>query len=84
MKDLVADMVNDVPAERPTMNQVVARFRKICSSLHWWTLRRPIDRRSYPSVIRFIRMLPTAFHTIRYISTRISAIPTCPGFHSIA
>ena len=84
MKDLVADMLKEAPAERPTINEVVTRFHDISTALHWWTLRRPIHHRQYPSAIRLFRMLPIALHNVRYILSRISAIPACPSVDSIA
>ena len=37
MKDLVADMLKEAPAECPTINEVVTRFHDISTALHWWT-----------------------------------------------
>lgn len=78
MKELVADMVKEVPAERPSMNEVVARFGEICASLHWWTLRRPIDKRRYPAIVRAVRMTPQALRTLRYICLGTPSIPGYP------
>ena len=76
MKGLVADMVKEDPADRPTMEEVVTRFRMIRNSLHWWTLRRPIDRRWYPTVFRVLRMFPAMCRNVCYIIRGISAVPT--------
>ena len=76
MKGLVKDMVKENPADRPTIGEVVARFQTIRDSLHWWTLRRPIDRRRWPAWFRLSRMLPIAFRNMRYIVSGIGAIPT--------
>lgn len=75
MTELVADMVKDVPAERPTMDEVVARYKQLIASLHWWTLRRPIDRRIYPMFLRMIRMAPIAVRGVHRILSGIRAIP---------
>lgn len=75
MKDLVADMVKDDPAERPSMDEIVARFVEIRTKLHWWTLRRPIDKRKFPMVLRLIRMVPTALRNLRYVAFGIPAVP---------
>ena len=39
MKPLVNDMVQDDPAKRPTVHEVVSRFNKLRRSLFWWKLR---------------------------------------------
>ncbi|KZV60309.1 hypothetical protein PENSPDRAFT_694368 [Peniophora sp. CONT] len=75
MEDLVTDMMKEVPADRPSMDDVVARFDEICASLHWWTLRRPIDWRWIPAVIRWVRVVPIAFRQLRYICSGTSSIP---------
>lgn len=75
MKELVADMMKEVPSERPSMAEVVRRFEDIRVSLHWWTLRRRIDERKFPKVLRLVRMVPTMFRTLRYITFRIPAVP---------
>lgn len=38
MQPLVRDMVQDDPAKRPTMDDVLSRFEKLVSSLSPWTL----------------------------------------------
>jgi hypothetical protein len=45
MEPLVADMVQDDPAKRPKMDEVVSRFREIEGKLSTWKLRSRIDRR---------------------------------------
>ncbi|TFK74319.1 hypothetical protein BDN72DRAFT_81440 [Pluteus cervinus] len=43
---LIRDMVQDDPTKRPTIDEVVTRFDKICKELSSWKLRsRPIPRR---------------------------------------
>ncbi|KAG5731671.1 hypothetical protein E4T56_gene843, partial [Termitomyces sp. T112] len=39
MTELVLDMVNDNPKQRPTMDEVVARFDELVKGLSQWTLR---------------------------------------------
>lgn len=75
MKGLVADMVKEIPAERPRMDEVVARFRKISAELRWWTLRRPTDKRKYPAIIRAVRMVPQVLRTLHYVVNGISSVP---------
>ncbi|TFK74339.1 hypothetical protein BDN72DRAFT_833694 [Pluteus cervinus] len=45
LRPLVKDMVQDDPEKRPTIDEVVTRFEKICKKLSIWKLRsRPIPR----------------------------------------
>ena len=39
MKPLVDDMVQDDPAKRPNIDEVVRRFDEIMRPLSWWKLR---------------------------------------------
>ncbi|VDB94268.1 unnamed protein product [Peniophora sp. CBMAI 1063] len=72
MKKLVADMTKDDPAERPTMDEVVARFENISSSLSSVTLRRPVTRCYWeffnmpsdwhiPTIVQLIMAIPRAW-----------------------
>ncbi|KAJ7646819.1 kinase-like domain-containing protein [Roridomyces roridus] len=75
MQRLVADMMNNDPAKRPSMNEVVSRFSDIKAGLSWWQLRSrcsAVDERPLPRVFK------TIFHWPRqcyYIARRIHAIP---------
>ena len=75
MRALVAEMIRDVPDERPSIHEVVARFRRISASLNWWTLRRPIDRRIYPAIFRVARMSVVLWRDVRYILFGTSPVP---------
>ncbi|KAF8902790.1 hypothetical protein CPB84DRAFT_1814851 [Gymnopilus junonius] len=44
MKPLVADMVQEDPAKRPTIDECVARLDEIVSSLSSWKLRSQVNR----------------------------------------
>ena len=63
MKDLVSKMTAPIPSDRPVMQDVVAQFDDIRSSLPWWALRRPMDKRWIPMPIRLVRMTPTRART---------------------
>jgi hypothetical protein len=72
---LVADMVHDDPTQRPTMDQVVARFEVIRRSLSTWKLRSRVilQERSredpwFPAIGHWVRRL-------RYIVFRIPPVP---------
>ena len=74
MRSLVDDMVQDDPAKRPTMDEVVQRFDKIRASLSWWTLRRrlvPLDEDS-PVLATIRHLFRTAIDTLAFRS----ALPT--------
>lgn len=75
MRALVTEMIRDVPSERPSIHEVVARFRRISASLTWWTLRRPIDRSMYPAIFRVARMGVVLFRDVRYMLTGTSPVP---------
>ena len=48
MKPLIEDMVHVDPTKRPTMDEVVLRFKDIYKSVGWWRLRaRLVGRREF-------------------------------------
>ncbi|KAA1477314.1 hypothetical protein DENSPDRAFT_844530 [Dentipellis sp. KUC8613] len=75
MKKLVADMVQDEPSRRPSINEVVARFAKIRESLHFWKLRSRTTRKKEWKVVTLWRYPPHIIRTIRFIVMRKPAIP---------
>ncbi|KAI0358593.1 hypothetical protein OH77DRAFT_1449137 [Trametes cingulata] len=76
MNSLVGDMVQDDPAKRPTINEVVERFNKIRASLSTWTLRSRIVHRKDSNIVGFLRTIRHVYRTMDYIVTRTPAIPT--------
>ncbi|KAJ7586339.1 hypothetical protein C8J56DRAFT_1084703 [Mycena floridula] len=76
MKPLVKDMVQDDPTRRPSMDEVVARFDEIRTTLSPWKLRSrvaPVDEHPILGLVRWI------FHWIRqalYILQGTPAVPT--------
>ena len=75
MRDLVTDMVKEIPSERPTMDEVVARFDRIQASLSSWTLRRPIKKRKWPLLLRAIMKIPGVFRAVQYAMSGTPAVP---------
>jgi len=76
MQPSAADMVQDDPSKRPTIDEVVERFDKILSSLHWWTLRsRLVPLGEYP-LDRITRPIRHFFRTTIHIITLRKALPT--------
>ncbi|KAI0368266.1 hypothetical protein BV20DRAFT_1022672 [Pilatotrama ljubarskyi] len=78
MQSLVADMVQDDPAKRPTINEVIERFDKICASLGAWKLRSRVVHKKDSSIVGFFRTIRHVYRTANYILTRKPAIPTPP------
>ncbi|TFY52688.1 hypothetical protein EVG20_g10445, partial [Dentipellis fragilis] len=74
-EELVADMVQDDPSQRPDINEVVSRFAKIRASLSSWKLRSRTIRRKEWKVVTLWRFPPHLVRTIRCIVTRTPAIP---------
>jgi hypothetical protein len=75
MEDLVRDMTKDDPKERPTMDEVVARFTDITKHLSSWKLRSRVvdeDERPLRGIIRSIR------HWTKQISLIIRRVPSIP------
>ncbi|KAL0952417.1 hypothetical protein HGRIS_006691 [Hohenbuehelia grisea] len=78
MKPLIADMVQDDPSKRPTMDEVVKRFDGIRASLSSWTLRSRVARQNdSPLVIPFL-LLTHWRRRLTYIVKRVPALPSPP------
>ncbi|KAJ6507307.1 kinase-like domain-containing protein [Mycena vitilis] len=75
MWPLVADMVQDDPTQRPTIDDVVAQFAVIQKELSCWKLRsRVVGQREFPYVPH--RVVGHWYRRIRFILLRVPAIPT--------
>ncbi|KAJ3824527.1 hypothetical protein F5880DRAFT_367262 [Lentinula raphanica] len=48
LHELIADMTDDNPLKRPTMDEVVVRFEKIRKGLSWWKLRSRVSDKTFP------------------------------------
>ncbi|KAI0633259.1 kinase-like domain-containing protein [Trametes polyzona] len=79
MKPLIADMIQDDPAKRPTMDEVVARYAKLVESLSTWKLRSRITHKKDSNIAGFYRSIRHVYRTAEYILSRRPAIPTPPS-----
>ncbi|KAH9914994.1 kinase-like domain-containing protein [Amylocystis lapponica] len=73
---LVTDMVQDDPAGRPTIDEVVDRFVKLRSKLPFWKLRARLVDPEETGMIKFLKNVIHVFRTANFIFRRYSAIPT--------
>lgn len=77
MEPLVADMVQDDPAARPTIDEVVARFEKICLSLSTRTLRsRVAIGPTEDALVGCYYAFPHWSRRIRFMLKRVPPIPS--------
>jgi hypothetical protein len=76
MKSLVADMVNDDPKQRPTMDEVVTRFDDITKRLSSWKLRSRLGKRKEGVLGSIVRSVIHWTKQIKPIVTRLPPIPT--------
>ncbi|KAF8471469.1 kinase-like domain-containing protein [Russula ochroleuca] len=75
MKPLVADMVQEDPMKRPTMDEVVNRFTEIKNKLSTWKLRSRMARNSEIWPVTAWRTVSHWYRTAGYVVTRKSALP---------
>ncbi|KAJ7091961.1 hypothetical protein B0H15DRAFT_777902, partial [Mycena belliarum] len=80
MEALVADMVQDDPAKRPNIDEVVARFEKIMGGLSSWKLRSRVVKKT-ESPWHLIRRASHLVRRIRFIVLRVPAIPRPKPVH---
>ncbi|KAJ7164804.1 kinase-like domain-containing protein [Mycena crocata] len=73
MEPLIADMTNENPSLRPTMEQVVDRFEDIARGLSTWNLRSEVkkDRQR----LSYLRSIFHCVLTLRLIAGRYPPIP---------
>ncbi|KAL0952422.1 hypothetical protein HGRIS_006695 [Hohenbuehelia grisea] len=76
IKPLIADMVQDDPSKRPTMEQVAERFDESCAGLSSWTLRSRVARKYDPAIAIPFVFLAHWGRRIMSISRRRPAIPS--------
>ncbi|KAF8889082.1 kinase-like domain-containing protein [Infundibulicybe gibba] len=76
MEPLIADMVQDDPAKRPTMDEVVSRFADIRNDLSSWKLRSRFARRDENPVSGIFRSVSHWVKQAMFIVTRTPALPT--------
>ena len=75
MQPLITDMVQEDPAKRPTMDEVVARFAEIRSKLSTWKLRSRLARNIEIWPVAAWRSLAHWYRTIGYVLARKAPIP---------
>ena len=75
MQDLVNEMTHINPAKRPLIEDVVARFSRICNSLGKSKLRSPLVSKYKPSLFAIFHHAKQAVLTLQYILSREAAIP---------
>ncbi|TFK74343.1 hypothetical protein BDN72DRAFT_833699 [Pluteus cervinus] len=76
LQPLISDMVQDDPAKRPTIDEVVVRFEEMCKRLGSWKLRsRPAPRNAFVpyTISRVCR------HWVRRVGYVIRRIPPIPS-----
>jgi hypothetical protein len=76
MKSLVADMVNDDPKQRPTMDEVVTRFDDITKGLSSWKLRSRLGKKKEGVLSNVVRSVIHCAKQFKPIVTRLPPIPT--------
>lgn len=76
MKPLVEDMVADDPTKRPTIDDVLARFRQIYASVGHWRRRSRLADQGESAARHACRNVKHAFIAIGHIVASHSAVPT--------
>jgi len=75
MEALVADMVQDDPAKRPNVDEVVARFETIHQGLSFWKLRSRVVQEGERALGGFFRSI---WHWARRIQFVVTGVPSVP------
>ncbi|PCH36056.1 hypothetical protein WOLCODRAFT_140201 [Wolfiporia cocos MD-104 SS10] len=75
IQPLIDDMVQDEPAKRPTIHEVVTRFEEMRASLSRWRLRSWLAYRDENASQRFIKAVGHFVHMIGYVVASHPAIP---------
>ncbi|KAH9858858.1 hypothetical protein C2E23DRAFT_872898 [Lenzites betulinus] len=75
LESIIDGMVQDEPANRPSMDQVDARFDLLLGSLSTWKLRVRLAFRREIWLIRIVRVVQHTFRIIYYVLTRRPALP---------
>ena len=75
MQELVDAMTRDDPARRPTIEEVVKRFARICASLSTSKLRSAIRLKDDPVIVTALQRARQFIRTLLYIAHRKAAIP---------
>jgi hypothetical protein len=75
IEPLIVDMVQEDPAKRPTMNEVVTRFAEIRNKLSTWKLRSRMARKNEIWPVAAWRTVSHWYRTVGYVLTRKAALP---------
>jgi hypothetical protein len=75
MQPLVADMVQDDPNQRPTIDEVVARFEKIRQGISSWKLRSRVVKSRDSPIPSLYRSITHWYRRVTFIVTRVSPVP---------
>lgn len=75
MRPLVADMMQEDPAKRPTMEEVISRFDTILASLSTWKLRSRVVKKDDNPVIGAFRSLAHWVRRVGFVIRRVPALP---------
>jgi hypothetical protein len=75
IKPLIADMTQEDPAKRPTMNEVVTRFSEIKGKLSTWKLRSRMARNNEIWPVAAWRTVGHWYRTVGYVLARKAALP---------
>ena len=75
VEPLIVDMVQEDPAKRPTMDEVVTRFAEIRSKLSTWKLRSRMARKNEIWPVATWRTVSHWYRTVGYVLTRKAALP---------
>jgi len=76
LQPFITPLVQDDPAQRPTIHDVVTQFGLLLSSLSSWKLRQRLRKKTESSTGAFFRGIGHAFRTLNYIIQRLPALPT--------
>jgi len=76
MQPLILDMVQQDPSKRPTMDEVVKRFRAIWSNLSSWKLRSRVIDKEEAALNGVLRSATHWMRRVRFIMRGVPAIPT--------
>ena len=75
MQSLVTDMVQNDPNQRPTIDEVVARFEKIQQGLSSWKLRSRVVKRWDSTIPSIYRSITHWYRRVTFIATRTPSVP---------
>ncbi|KAL4065250.1 hypothetical protein J3A83DRAFT_4360518 [Scleroderma citrinum] len=79
MRPLIADMVQDDPSKRPTMDEVVMRFETIRKGLSTTKLRSRITRKKETVMEAAYLTVVHWSHRLKYVAKRLPPVPTLPS-----